>query len=298
GECLIENNVFKRLRHSMILQAGANGNVFSYNYSTDPYWTEVGLPPNSAGDIVLHGNFPYSNLFEGNIAQNIVLDDSHGEQGPYNTFFRNRAEGFGILMSAVVPTDKQNFIGNEVTGGLGLFYLSGDNHFSYGNNVLGQILPNPITILDDTTYYSSAPEHFYLPGDEETPIGIPNTIDEPRSNTAKERYELGMPVHCEAELPEPPPPNPTAMETVDNPEPELLIAPNPCRGSVLLDIGATSDPWIREVQVFNMQGQLLQLHSVRNAHYRLDNLPAGLLLIQVQLSDGEVFSRRLLVLIE
>ncbi len=30
GECLIENNIFEHLRHSTIVQAGANGNVFGY----------------------------------------------------------------------------------------------------------------------------------------------------------------------------------------------------------------------------------------------------------------------------
>ncbi len=33
GNCKIENNIFRQLRHAMLLQAGANGNVFSYNYS-------------------------------------------------------------------------------------------------------------------------------------------------------------------------------------------------------------------------------------------------------------------------
>ena len=37
GECLVENTIFEHLRHSMIVQAGANGNVFAYNYSFDPF---------------------------------------------------------------------------------------------------------------------------------------------------------------------------------------------------------------------------------------------------------------------
>ena len=42
NECKIEDNIFNHLRHSMIVQAGANGNVFStYNYSIDPFWTGV-----------------------------------------------------------------------------------------------------------------------------------------------------------------------------------------------------------------------------------------------------------------
>ena len=86
NECLVEDNIFNHLRHSMILQAGANGNIFSYNYSYDPYWTGVFFPANSAGEIVLHGNWPYANLFEGNDVGNIVIDNSHDANGPHNTF--------------------------------------------------------------------------------------------------------------------------------------------------------------------------------------------------------------------
>jgi len=112
NEILVENNVFKRLRHSMIIQAGANGNVFAYNYSYDPFWTSN--PTNAAGDMVLHGNYVFANLFEQNIVQNIVIDNSHGPNGPNNTFFRNRGELFGIFFSAD-NSPSQNFIANEVT---------------------------------------------------------------------------------------------------------------------------------------------------------------------------------------
>ena len=99
NECLVEDNVFERLRHAMIVQAGANGNVFTYNYSFDPYWSS--FPTNSAGDMVLHGNYPYANLFEQNICQNIVIDNSHGPNGPFNTFLRNRAESYGEVVPNV-----------------------------------------------------------------------------------------------------------------------------------------------------------------------------------------------------
>lgn len=84
NECLVQNNVFDYLRHAMILQAGANANVFAYNYSFNPFWTST--PSNSAGDMVLHGNYPYLNLFEQNQGENIIIDNSHGPNGPFNTF--------------------------------------------------------------------------------------------------------------------------------------------------------------------------------------------------------------------
>ncbi|MBK7374944.1 MAG: T9SS type A sorting domain-containing protein [Chitinophagaceae bacterium] len=113
GDCLIENNIFKRLRHAMLLQAGANGNIYSYNYSLEQLRTE--LPSDAAADIVLHGNYPYANLFEGNIAQNTGGDASHGINGPANVFFRNRALHYGIAFSSG-SGDSSLVIYNEVTG--------------------------------------------------------------------------------------------------------------------------------------------------------------------------------------
>ena len=57
GDCYVHANVFEHLRHSILLQAGANGNVIGYNYSISPYWTGTSLPTNAAGDLVLHGNY-------------------------------------------------------------------------------------------------------------------------------------------------------------------------------------------------------------------------------------------------
>ncbi len=145
GDCFIHQNTFEHLRHSMILQAGANGNVLAYNHSTDPFWSSFPFPANSAGDIVLHGNYPYMNLFEGNVVQNIVMDNSHNINGPYNTFFRNRAELYGIFMNTGPASNDQNFIGNQVSnssgGQYGLYNLQGTGHFVHGNQVHGTIQP-------------------------------------------------------------------------------------------------------------------------------------------------------------
>ena len=118
---LIENNVFKRLRHSMVLQLGAAGNVFGYNYSKDPFLEEGNnwvLP-----DITPHGHYPYMNLFEGNVVQRILIDNVHGTNGP-TTLFRNRVEkdvSHYLSNTAKFPfieiednNPNQNVIGNEM----------------------------------------------------------------------------------------------------------------------------------------------------------------------------------------
>jgi len=203
---LIQNNIFNHLRHSMLLQAGSNGNVFGYNYSLDPHWTGVSLPAASAGDMVLHGNYVFLNLFEGNICQNIVIDDSHGINGPYNTFFRNRAQLYGIFMNSSPASDAQNFIGNEVTNTgflLGMYNLSGSNHFEYGNNHNGTIKPSGTSTLTDTSYYLQTQPYFWDFNTSATPtsttpfpnIGYPVPFNS-QKNIAYQNFSSGDYTTC------------------------------------------------------------------------------------------------------
>jgi hypothetical protein len=41
SRCLIQNNIFDCLRHAMLVQAGANGNVFTFNYSYKQRWCMI-----------------------------------------------------------------------------------------------------------------------------------------------------------------------------------------------------------------------------------------------------------------
>lgn len=87
-DTLVENNIAKLLRHSYIAQIGANGNVFAYNYSADPYGESHG---EIYTDLSAHGGFAHSNLFEGNQAQMAKIDNNHASSS-MNIFFRNRLE--------------------------------------------------------------------------------------------------------------------------------------------------------------------------------------------------------------
>lgn len=195
GRCFISNNIFENLRHSILLQSAANGNVIAYNYSKDPFWTGTILPSNSAGDIVLHGNYPFQNLFEGNICQNIVIDNSHGINGPYNTFYRNRAELYGIFMNEGAG-DLQNFIGNEITHTLlGQYFKTGKAHYEFGNNRNQvNIPPNTSQLTTNTLFLEGNPD--CLSDFTNFPsIGYPNKLNEGK-NGAKERYENGFTTIC------------------------------------------------------------------------------------------------------
>ena len=181
NECRVYNNIFQHLRHAMIVQAGANGNVFCYNYSTDPYWTgSAFLPSNSAGDMVLHGNYVFANLFEQNDGQNIVIDNSHGGNGPNNTFLRNRASLWGIFFSDN-QSPGQNFIGNEIPN-TAMPYSSvnytilGANHFVYGNNNKNTVTPAGTGNLIDTSYCFDQRPSLVLP-QYWSKIGLPNAMN-------------------------------------------------------------------------------------------------------------------------
>ena len=178
GENKIENNIFRHLRHAMLVTHGANGNVYSYNYSIEPTRSE--FPTDLGGDISLHGFYPFSNLFEGNICQNLMIDQANGPSGPFNTFFRNRVELYGIVISSgTVTTDRNNFVGNDITGtglGQGQYILTGASHFTYGNNDNGVIEPPGTNVLNDTSYYLSSLPSFWNITEAFPNIGTPNPV--------------------------------------------------------------------------------------------------------------------------
>lgn len=202
GDCLVENNIFKHLRHAMLLQAGANGNIYSYNYSLEQTRTE--LPSDAAGDIVLHGNYPYANLFEGNIAQNVGGDVSHGINGPANVFFRNRAQYYGIAFSSG-SGDSSVVIYNEVTasGNSGIFPFfplgnlgtNGPNSIASKNyrllsggfvgNMESSFAPNQSTTY---TYFLEPVRPYFFSADLQ-PMGFPAVYNSPfTSIPARDRF--------------------------------------------------------------------------------------------------------------
>ncbi len=192
GECKIENNIMWHLRHSFSLQTGANGNVIGYNYSFDPNRSEV--PSNFGADVSLHGHYPYANLIEGNVVQNIQIDQTWGPSGPFNTLFRNRIDLYGLLMtSGSAQSDSQNIVGNEIPNippFFGFYTLAGDGHFEYGNNIRGTATPPGTFSLPDTSYYLASKPEFFWNNSLFPPIGFPNSISS-GSIPARDRYLSG-----------------------------------------------------------------------------------------------------------
>lgn len=193
GQCLIENNAFKHLRHAMMVKHGANGNVFGYNYSLDPFRSET--PANAGGDISVHGHFPYANLFEGNIIQNYMIDHYWGPAGPYNTFFRNRTELYGIIMtnSNGYDSNLQNLVGNDAPNTglfMGNYVITGTGHIQHGNNIRGTVTPSGTGTVNVNSYYLEEAPDFWINSGNWPTIGYPNAGNT-GSIPAKNRYDAG-----------------------------------------------------------------------------------------------------------
>jgi hypothetical protein len=134
-DCLVENNVFRSLRHAMIIQSGASGNVFGYNHSDEVVQSEGSVPNEGwlPPDISVHGHWSNNNLFESNNVEQMGIADYWGPTGPYVAYLRNR----------VVNNDLRSD-GNGEGEAIGL-----DDHSNY-QYLLGNVVENG-TLQDDGT---------------------------------------------------------------------------------------------------------------------------------------------------
>lgn len=287
SECLAENNVFEHLRHSVLLQAGANGNVVAYNYSFDPFWVQT--PSDGAGDMVLHGNYVYANLFEQNICQNIVIDNSHGANGPHNTFFRNRAELFGIFFSDTT-SPSQNFIANEVTNTtfpyrLVNYRILGTGQFLHGNNDKGTLTPAGTGVVPEISYaYTQRPN--FVPPNQWGQIGTP-TLPSTHNIPAYDRWQNG-----------------TIFQGIctNNPFTSLVevptatafnIYPNPASQQLWIE----GTRFIQQISIYNALGQVQYQAVIKKntTTISVDNWPMGWYLVTIEDQNGQWSQQKIIV---
>jgi hypothetical protein len=118
---LVEDNIFVRCRHSMILEDGGQNNVFGYNYSKDPINENQSNTDYLMGDQITHGGRPQFNLWEGNVAATIKFDCVLGSS-LNNTVFRCLIQRKGLPSTYVAcfaaDVQKLNYNANLV----GLYY--------------------------------------------------------------------------------------------------------------------------------------------------------------------------------
>lgn len=251
GQCQITNNIFEHLRHSMLLQASANANVLAYNYSLDPY--KSGLPSDFTGDLVLHGNYPYANLFEGNTVQTIAIDKSHGINGPFNTFFRNRVLLYGLYMSANPASDKQNFIGFEIPNGDGQFRVKGEDHLMARNNYQGNLLSDSVKALEKNSYYLNNKRPGFWTDSFQWPVYHPASSLLEKGLPAVKRYNTGNYTICGRFKP----------DTFSKPDTNQTLRPDVKKlsGVSLSPNPASSSVKIQGKSLANLQAPILKLYE-------------------------------------
>lgn len=283
--CKVENNIFNHLRHAVLFQAGANGNVVSYNYMINPFWSETISPSNSAGDIVMHGNFPFANLIEGNINQNMIIDNSHGLNGPYNTYFRNRIELFGLIVTTSTSGDSLQIIQNEITNSnLGYYILQGIGHINLANRIKGKIVPQGSIGLKESSLYLTNLEHPICFDDKNFRwpyIGDPFNYDT-ESIPAKERYKQSLFALCKCEI--------ISLQKDVSTFSSKQFFPYPNPGNSFLELNM--EPNILEISVYNLE-KIKVFNSIRpnNTSLELDHLSAGTYILIVRKANQLLYAK-------
>ena len=114
---LIENNIFQQLTIPIQFGSGT-GNVVGYNFVIDNQFGATNMAPASS----LHSGGADMNLWEGNVANQIIADDSWGASNN-GTLFRNNLTGWQLGK-------------NQFTYAVGIY--AANRAFNVVGNVLGQ----------------------------------------------------------------------------------------------------------------------------------------------------------------
>jgi hypothetical protein len=189
-------------------------------------------------------------LFEGNVCQNIAVDQAWGPSGPRNVFFRNRAELYGfIITSGTIQSDSQAVAGSTLPSTApftGLYLFSGTGHFTYGNTVQGVIQPSGTSALSDSSCYLDSVPDFMYTVNGFPPIGTGGSGAE--TNAAKLRFTNGAsPAICGQEI--------TTVNEV--PADELLPLVNYREGTIEISMQKASGYDFSSVFVSDISGRVL-----------------------------------------
>jgi hypothetical protein len=169
------NNVFWKLRHAMIVSWGATGNVFAYNYDADPAAGDYANQSQiNTGwlypDMSVHGHYSYMNLYEGNVAQDYIVDNTWSSNGP-TTLFRSRVlrETQFVTSSSLqkfphILIDSkhrfQNVIANEI-GKAGQSSIGYVGRWTNSNSGTGSTILWVSLVVNDTAYIHGNYEYLH-----------------------------------------------------------------------------------------------------------------------------------------
>ncbi|MBN1480080.1 T9SS C-terminal target domain-containing protein [candidate division KSB1 bacterium] len=233
SDCLIIDNVFRYLRHSMMTHVGTSGNVFAYNYSTE-------REPQRLCDISLHGHFSNANLFESNVVEEIDISDYWGPIGPNNTFLRNVITQEGIDIND--SSHGQNLVANVLNRGTIKVHSSVKETLRHGNVLNGTAEWDP-AISDrevPVSYFLTEKPDFLA--DSPWPLFGPD-VTEGGKLPAQIRYESGRPITAIHEQ--------SLHRPIDY---NLSIYPNPFNPQTTISFALADDEQVR-IDIFSISGQ-------------------------------------------
>ncbi|WP_027391814.1 T9SS type A sorting domain-containing protein [Aquimarina latercula] len=281
----IENNIFKKFRHSMLLNHNAKYNVFGYNYSREQY----GKSRLDGGDLILHGSNPNSNLFEGNYVEYIVSDYQGGENknGKNNTLFRNYVYKEPQKLGNIYldHTEKTNVVGNEYNVIIygqndtiskpSVFELYDFNYDLYIKD--GDILKTYNFLGEWSLYLNEKPSFFNNYNNVSWPAIGPMTIDQITINQnipAKLRWEN----YYSSKKKKITQNNSSDILPKKN---DFIVSPNPSNNGVFyLEINNSQKIIQATLEVRSLLGELLN-----NYKYKIDKSKPNF--IKIDLSDKE-----------
>jgi len=264
---LVENNIFDSLRHAMMVQLGASGNVFGYNYSAHPVQGSGESMLNQGWDppdLSIHGHFPLMNLFEGNDMEEVGIGDYWGPAGPGNTYFRNRVNSSeGIIYYDA--SHGQNVVGN-ITIKINNASDIATDELEHGNVINGIVHWDPDISHHELleSYYLSSVPSFML--GHSWPVFGPDVDGVPQL-PAQLRYNALISTHTNPSL---------SVSTI-------RIWPNPCTGILQLD---HLEPNTR-LRVMEISGRVVQDTFPEDGFLDLSDLPGGLYLIEFISPNGK-----------
>lgn len=235
-DCLIIDNVFQHLRHSMLTHVGTSGNVFAYNYSQS-------RDPQNLTDVSLHGHYSNYSLFESNVVQEVQVADYWGPMGPGNTFLRNKvlAESFRVDDHS----HYQNIVGNEIIKGSLTIQSNVENTLKHGNVIRGKVswdsniedqnIPASYFLTEKPDFFHDSPWPLFGP-DVEGDFKLP----------AQRRFEAGDPISA------------VEKKNIQLPDDfQLTVYPNPFNPQTTISFQVPKTEHVR-VDVFSVRGQLVE----------------------------------------
>jgi hypothetical protein len=281
GSCYIENNIFFTLRHAMLVEQGASGNVYVYNYANnmdDPAYTRANSPGQlDQATISIHGHYCNMNLFEGNIVEEIECTDAFGSAGPGNTFLRNRIVAQGV--SITNTSNDENIIGNELpSGGSNVIYYSGTSSTGtliHGNNQHGSIAYDSTysTSVNNSYFFTSSPSFFA--SSSWPSIGPEFTLGS-GAIPAEARYKAGSSIpavfSCSVV---------TAVKSGSTSQ-EISVYPNPFSGKVSIKGNGLS-----RAELIDAFGKLVMIIEGNMNDIDLSNFHKGIYILRVFSKSGE-----------